>query len=137
MIDKLKEIAAKNNIQIIYGSLPINSDCTYVESYDVKVIIVNEGIKDVRLESEAIALGLGYSKAMKDLNIKVNQFNKVNKEDYKAVTKLAEEYQVEIMYNINLELISEIIKDKTDEEKEELAEDIVTNMIKNKDIKLK
>lgn len=131
VINRLKEITEKDNIQIAYGSLPQNENMLYIERHDVKLIIIDKGIKGTREEIKAISLGLGYSRAMKELDIKVNVLNEDDKGEYEVVTRLAEDYQKEILHKMNMQFINKLIKGKTQEEVTQLINDVVNEMLKD------
>ena len=97
MLNRLREMVANKNIEIIYLKLPEGLSSVYTEMEDIKFILIHNKIKDTELEGEGIAFTLGSITAMKELGLKkVNNLDSDNIEA-KLVNKLAKIYQEEIL----------------------------------------
>ena len=73
--------------------------------------MIDKELEGTREELESIALGLGYAKAIKDLNRRPNAFKYEDKEDYRLVTELAKCNRKTLIQEVGTKLIRVYIKE--------------------------
>ncbi len=126
-------MAEEKGINIIYAALPDGTYSGCIENENKKLILIEEDIKGTNIEMEGIAQGLAYKMALDELKIKANIFNDDHKQNIELVNELAAKYKDDILTEIALAELHELIKDMTEEEKDQLINQCVDEMVKRRD----